>query len=135
MQIAMPTWRERISPVFDTAGRFLFVRLENGTETERYEVSVARPRMPGEAVRLLIEQDTAVLICGAISNRLVQLAEGAGIEVIPWISGPVEKVLGAYLLDDLHNPDYKMPGCCRRQRRRRNRQCRGGGPGRGRRSE
>jgi len=35
----------------------------------------------------------------------------SGINIIPWISGPTEDVLEAYLQGTLSHPNFLMPGC------------------------
>jgi predicted Fe-Mo cluster-binding NifX family protein len=123
MHIAIATWRNRISPVFDTARTLLIIRLEDNTEQLRFEI-----RLPGQlpALRILRmqEHNVEVLICGAISKKLLGLCERAGIKTIPWISGQLDKVLESYLAKNLPNPDLSMPGCCGQRRVRKRRRTR-----------
>jgi hypothetical protein len=39
------------------------------------------------------------------------MLSAGGINVIPWISGPAEDVLKAYLNGDLFHSRFLMPGC------------------------
>ena len=128
MRVAIPTWRGRISPVFDVAGHLLLVDAQNGSEIRREEAMVEPSDLPARAKRMT-ELGTNVLICGAISWPLEVMLRSAGIRVIPHTCGPVEDVLRAFLSGQLTEQAFLMPGCC--GRRRRFRGGRGGGRGRG----
>jgi predicted Fe-Mo cluster-binding NifX family protein len=124
MQVAIPEWEGRVSPVFDTAGRVVLLQIEDGREAGRREAQfVGMP--PPLRVQRLVELGIDVLICGAISRRLSAMCLSCGITVIPWVSGALEEVLQAYLAGSLPDPEYTMPGCC--GQRMRARRGRGGG--------
>jgi len=134
MQIAIPEWQGRVSPVFDTANRVLLFRFEDNLEADRREAQFSGMPPPLRVQRLL-DLGVDVLICGAISRPLSEMCVYAGISVIPWVSGSLDEVIQAFLNGGLPSPDYTMPGCCgRRMRGRRGRGGggRGGGRGRGR---
>lgn len=120
MTVAMPIWENRISPVFDASRRLLVVALEDGRETDRYDVSLDEESSPARARRIL-DLGVDVLICGGISRSLSALLIDLRVEVIPWVSGSPEQVLAAYLLDGLSSPRFTMPGCRRHRGRRRRR--------------
>jgi predicted Fe-Mo cluster-binding NifX family protein len=139
MKIAVPISNDRISPVFDVAGRLLLVDVEEGEETDRAEVRLEDQEI-GRRARRLAELGVDVLICGAVSRPLEMLIEGAGIQVIPHTCGNAEEVLRAYRAGELSDAAFVMPGCCGHRRRfrggrggRAGRTGRGGGAGRGRR--
>jgi len=120
MRIAVPTSNDRISPVFDVAGRLLLVDVEGEREIGREEVSLEDQDI-GPRARRVGELRVDVLICGAISRPLEMMVESAGIEVIPHICGNVEEVLRAYRAGELSEPAFLMPGCCGHRRRFRGR--------------
>ena len=95
-QVAVPYWKDRISPVFDTARSVLIFTVEGGVVRRRSEMRFF-PDFPVMRVRNLSERGVSVLICGAISRRLLNLCAGAGLTVVPWICGPVDQVVEAYL--------------------------------------
>lgn len=113
MNIAIPYWQGRISPVFDEATRLVLVETGRGGEVRRETRTLTRfdPWGRAQEVRLL---GTQVLICGAISWPLEMVLHGAGITVIAQTCGPVEEVLAAFLDGRLGKDAYVMPGCCRR---------------------
>ena len=127
MNIVLPTWNERVSPVFDTSRRLLIVQIqENGSENMR-EMALDEVS-PAFKVKMLKELGADVLICGAVSNPVAGLVEAANIRLIPWVSGGVEEVLAAFRRGELEEPRFRMPGCRRMRGRFGNR-----GMGRGRR--
>ncbi len=111
MRLAIPIWNERVSPVFDTASRLLLVEVEQGAEVSRQVVEVGADSFPAQRARRLTELQIGVLICGAISRPLASFVSAAGIDLIPWVAGPVEDVLQAYLARRLSEPRWRMPGC------------------------
>ena len=125
MQVAIPEWEGRVSPVFDTASRVVLLRVEEGREAGRREAQFAG-MPPPLRVQRLADLGIEVLICGAISRRLSAMCQSCGITVIPWVSGSLDEVLRAYLAGALPDPQYTMPGCCGRRLRGRRRR-RGGG--------
>ncbi len=124
MKVAIPIWNSRISPLFDTACRVLIWSIEGGSDGE-WEEHDLQGLIPPMKVRKIKELGADVLICGAVSNPVAYLVESAGIELVPWISGPVDEVIEAFHTGDLDMPRYFMPGCRRRGRGRRGR----GAPG------
>jgi len=116
MRLAIPVWNDRVSPVFDTAGRVLLLDLADGIEQARRPVEVAQATVPTERAMRLAELGVNVLVCGAISRPLASCLSAAGIILIPWVSGALEEVLRAYLTDRLSDPCWRMPGCGGRHR-------------------
>jgi len=118
MRVAIAVWNDRISPVFDTSSRLVLVDVEQGTERGRRIVEVGADSFPTQRARRLTELGVDVLICGAISRVLAELVSASGVVVIPWVSGPVEGVLRAYLTKRLSDSRWRMPGCRGRWRQR-----------------
>ncbi len=110
MKVAIPIWNLRISPLFDTAHQLLIVEIENGQELSRSQVELEGYFPPWRA-RKLSELRVQTLICGGISRQLAAMLIGAGITIVPWLSGFVEDVLQAYLKGKLPDPRFLMPGC------------------------
>jgi len=129
MKIALPEWNGRISPVFDTAGQLIVVRIEDGAEVGRKSIPIMDER-PGQRAMRLSETGVSTLICGAVSNGMVRAIEAIGIAVIPWVAGEIDEIVAAFLAGGLDSPAFRMPGCGG-GRMRRGRGCRGGGWGAG----
>ncbi len=131
MRIAIPVWNDRISPVFDTSRRLLVVDFSGNAEVSRVEHEFVEPFSPVR-VRRLREIGIELLICGAVSNPVACLIEAAGIGIVPWVSGNVDEVLGAFAREQLTDSRYRMPGCRGRERGfRRGGRCAWGGRGYG----
>lgn len=118
MRIAIAVWNDRISPVFDTSSRLLLVDVEEGVEKGRRIVEMGADLFPTQRARRLAELEVNVLICGAISRVLEGFVSASGVVVIPWVSGPLEGVLRAYLTKRLSDSRWRMPGCRGRWRNR-----------------
>ena len=128
MNIAIPYWQDRVSPVFDVAGNLLLVTVDNGAVTARTTVSLTDAATVHARIERLRELGVDVLICGAVSWVLESGLTAAGIRVFARTCGEVEEVLSAWLGGELDEHVYGMPGCGGRRRRRR---CGRGGGGRG----
>ena len=118
MKVAVPIWKDRISPVFDTAGTLLVVDFENGLEISRYRIEMRNESL-SYRVKKLKDSEADAMLCGAISRSLFDMLTAAGVEVTPFLSGNVESLLRAFIEDRLADGRYLMPGCCgwRRQKR------------------
>ncbi len=110
MNIAIPVWEGKVSPVFDTASRLLVLKVEDKEEKHRFETYLEEKDLMRRFDRVQgLEVD--ILICGAISRQFHRMLSAGGIDVIPWISGPAEEILNAYLEGTLSDAKYLMPGC------------------------
>jgi predicted Fe-Mo cluster-binding NifX family protein len=125
MKIAITTYNETISNVFDFAHTLLLITVDDGVEISRCEVSLVSQRGCRRLCQLE-ELEVDVLICGAISRNLGNMIMESGIKVLPYVTGSVENVLSAYLADELVNPEFSMPGHWQGARQGF---CRGGGRG------
>lgn len=110
MKIALASWHDRVSPVFDVSKAVLLVEAEQRREVRREERSLVAMEFAGRA-RELAGFGADVLICGAISAPLRAAIEALGIEVFAFVCGPVEAVLAAYLDGGVAGAAYVMPGC------------------------
>lgn len=118
--MAVPTWSNRVSPVFDVAKRLVVVDMEGGREVGREDTAIEEAE-PGLRVRRVAGLGVDVLICGAISTALEAMLISAGVQVILHVCGPVEEVLQAFVSGRLTDQAFLMPGCCGRRRRVRHR--------------
>ncbi|HWQ92556.1 MAG TPA: NifB/NifX family molybdenum-iron cluster-binding protein [Clostridia bacterium] len=107
--IALPSCQGRVSPVFDVAASLLVVEFTTGKESKRRKV-VLFATTPEGIVRNLRELRIDLLICGAISTRLQQALQQAGIRVMADICGEIEMVLTAYQAGRLNSPEFVTPG-------------------------
>jgi len=82
-----------------------------------------------QRAEVCLKESVGVMICGAISDVAHALLVERGINVFPWIRGPVNELVEAYRSGVDLRTAYAMPGCgrgqCARrgQRRRRRGAC------------
>ncbi len=126
MRIAIPQWEGRVSPVFDVAGSLLLVDVENGREILREQRRLLGSDPLARADEFL-SLGVEVLICGAISTPVEARLAASGVRVIGFTCGTVDEVLAAFLMGELSNRAFVMPGCHGRRRRMGGRMA--GGPG------
>lgn len=117
-RVAIPAWQDRISPVFDTASTLVVVDVDGQRPKARVALDLP-DGPPQKRVTRLLDKGVEVLLCGAISRPLRDMVEAAGITVTPFLLGPVDDVIRAFIEDRLSEPRYIMPGCCGRRRRQR----------------
>ena len=115
--LAIPVWDDQVSTTFDFAGELLVLETEAEREIARREVQLSDEPVERKARRIR-GLGVQVLLCGAVSQSLARAVSRVGIQVIPYVSGPVDNVLAAYLCGRLTEPRFLQPGCRPRARRR-----------------
>lgn len=116
MRVAIPVFRSRISPVFDTAHRCLLVEYRQKEEISKQELTV-HGFSASERVDIFSKEGVNLLICGGISGMVQRRMEVAGIKVLSGRAGRVEEILEAQRNGLLGSARFRMPGCpCRRRR-------------------
>ena len=117
MIVAISIWNQRIAPVFDVSRTALLCLIKEGRVMQEYLEGLPAEDPVGK-IHALQNLETDVLICGAISKSVLELAEMYGIVTFPFTSGNVEEVKVAYTEDRLGEPCFVRPGCRRRRRMR-----------------
>ena len=110
MKIAIPVWNGFVSSVFDFAHYLLVVDIEGKQEINRWQIPLEQQAIP-QRVNQLVNSGIEVIICGAISRPLAATLKASNVEVIPFVTGAVDKVLEAYLDKRLAEPQFLQPGC------------------------
>ena len=116
MRVAIPTWIDRVSPVFDVARRLVVVTLGGDRQVKREEAAIEAADLAARVARVT-QLGVDVLICGAISMPLEAMLASAGIRVIPHKCGRVEDIVVAFASGQLTDETFLMPGCCGRRGR------------------
>jgi predicted Fe-Mo cluster-binding NifX family protein len=109
VKIAITIWGNRISPVFDSARTLMIAQVENlKIINRRYEDFHLKntDQIPSSLNDLQID----ILICGAITDAQVKAVEKAGIQLVSFISGNIEKVLMSLLKKPHGMSEFLMPG-------------------------
>ncbi len=115
MKIAIAIWQNQVSNVFDFAGAILLVESKQGKEIARRSIDLDG-RSGIEKAAFLLQIGVEVLICGAISRTSAAWLNGSGIRIVPFVTGPTEQIVAAYLAGSLHQPQFVLPGCGGRRR-------------------
>jgi predicted Fe-Mo cluster-binding NifX family protein len=116
MKLAIPVSSGRVSTAFDFAHHLLLFECEDDREINRTELMLEEA-IPVNRARRLESLGVRVLICGAISRSLAEHLTGVGIDVIPFVCGRVEEVLGAYFAGELESAQFLMPGSTAEERK------------------
>jgi predicted Fe-Mo cluster-binding NifX family protein len=124
--IAIPVWEDRVSTTLDFAQAMLVVVAEGRRDVSRREVRFSATT-PAGTVHTLQELGADILLCGAVSAPLARALTEAGIRVVPYVAGDVDRVLAAFLCGRIDDPRYLQPGCRPGVRRRWRHRC-GCGP-------
>ena len=109
MKIAIPVWEEKISPVLDTASRFLIVETVDDNEVKRFEFKTREGDIT-TLLKHLKSEHIHVMVCGALSRSLKNVIRASGIYIWEGITGPVDSVLSFFIKNKPITSDYIMPG-------------------------
>ena len=130
MKIAIPLFGTRISPRFDHAPSAMLINTDDDEKAvvDIYEMSLQDLHYL-DRVKQLKASGVEVVICGGISNEMLELLRGRKIEVIPWVAGEAKEALRMFLLGKLIPGAILCPGkrmrqwgfCTQKQKRRRGR--------------
>jgi predicted Fe-Mo cluster-binding NifX family protein len=118
VNVLLPIWQGRVSPVLDFAGRFLVVEIEGSREIGRREVLIGESNCDALA-RSLREIHPDVLLCGAISQALEMRLNHSGLRIVSHVCGEIDTVLQAFAAGTLASPEFTLPGCWGRRRGKR----------------
>jgi predicted Fe-Mo cluster-binding NifX family protein len=108
-RVAIPIFRKKVSPVFDSCSRVIFVDIKNNREVDRKEIYLDSLSIT-ERMTILLKSGVSVVICGGISDVMENMIVGKKIDLFSNIIGEVEYVLKAYLANELDQSQFKMHG-------------------------
>lgn len=108
-KIAIPIFKSRVSPVFDTCTRLLLIDFKDDRECTREEFDLDSFSLR-ERLQVLEKNDVAVIICGGISDIFHALLSNSKILLINGICGNVDEIIKAHIDGRLDDPCFFMPG-------------------------
>jgi predicted Fe-Mo cluster-binding NifX family protein len=111
MKIAIPVWKDRVSPVFDVARSIRIIDIHNGCVAGRSN----RQLKKHERARVLADLGVDLLICAAISTSLESTIWLSGVEVISDTCGTPEEIIEAYLAGPGALARLRSPGIARKR--------------------
>jgi len=112
---AFSFWERRIAPVFDTAPDIRIIEVEARSIVAARDEKLTEDQF-GPRGLMVTELGIDVLVCGAVSRPLHELLSAYGIQVIPFVAGELDEVIGAWLGGQSLHTVFAMPGCCGRWR-------------------
>ena len=107
--IAIPIYKSRVSPVFDTCTRLLLIDCEDNRQISRREFDLDSFSLR-ERLQILEKNAVAVIICGGISDVFHAILSNSNILLICGICGHVDEVISAHIDGRLDDPCFFMPG-------------------------
>jgi len=109
MKVAVTVWEDSVSTACDFCNGLMIFDIEANEMVGRSALS-----FESQAWSLRVSQLKALgldaFLCGAISRPLERTLVTAGIQVISWLSGSIEEVIGAYMDGDLSDARFILPG-------------------------
>ena len=109
IRIAIPIFRNKVSPVFDSCTRVLFVDIEEDREIDRKEIYLDALALT-DRVSILLKSGVETVICGGIRDVMTSMLMGVKIDLISDITGEIDQVLKAYLAPGLDQTQFHIPG-------------------------
>ena len=100
MRIAIARTGETVAPCLEYSATMAIFTIEEGAVTDQLDFPL-RSRDPFDRVRLLRDQEVDTVICGGVMEKYEDLLKASGIQVISWVSGPVEHLLALFLRGQL----------------------------------
>ncbi|OPY83886.1 MAG: Dinitrogenase iron-molybdenum cofactor [Smithella sp. PtaU1.Bin162] len=110
MKVALSVWKDYMSTVFDAADNLLIVEIDEAKKQKRTLIKFNTPDILGRVLQLM-DQKVNILICGAISRQFQSAIKSAGIEIYPFVRGPVDDVISAYQKGLINHAVFALPGC------------------------
>ena len=115
--VSIPIHNNRISPLFDVAGRFVILDSLN-PEAKSYINTSGLSGM--SIIEELKELHVSTIICSAISIRYARALKRNNIGLVYGIIGPIDEIIEAYCNNKLYGRRFAMPGCRYKKRFRGN---------------
>ena len=108
MKLAIPEFKGRVSPTFDFCRNILLVEVSPGEQPRITDLDFSSLESCQRA-SFLKALGTDTLLCGGISRELAEDVREQGIQIVPWLSGEILEVLGAYFQDSLPDAELTLP--------------------------
>lgn len=112
MRVAIARTGETVAPCLEYSATMAIFTIEEGAITGQLDFPL-RSRDPFDRVRLLRDQEVDTVICGGVMEKYEDLLKASRIQVISWVSGPVEQLLSLFLRGQLvpgSHPGHVTPG-------------------------
>lgn len=112
--LAVPLHGDDVAPRFCSADQFLLADPENG-QLRTQRLTLAEQEW-FQRLERLSAAGVRVLLCGGFNRHFLPVAEGLGIRVISGLAGRADRLIDAFLRNELER--YRFLPCRERRRRR-----------------
>jgi len=113
--LGVPLHGDDVAPRFCSADQFMVAELERNRVRRVRRLSIPEEGC-SERLKLLSTAGVRVLLCGGFNRSFLPLAESFGIRVIFGLAGEAERLIDAFLRDEIERYRF-LP--CRGGRRKR----------------
>ena len=96
MKIAIPHHGGEVAPCFEYSAHITIFTVRGSRVVGRMDFAL-KSKEELDRFRLLRDQGVSHLICGGIQSAFEDLLQAGGIEVISWVEGKVDDLLGLFL--------------------------------------
>jgi len=110
--IAIPRLGESVAPCFEYGATMAFFTVEGNRVVDQIDVPL-RSRDPFDRVRLMKAKQVNTVICGGVQAFYEDLLKANNIQVISWVSGRVEDLVGLFLQGRLTSGTARRPDVLR----------------------
>jgi predicted Fe-Mo cluster-binding NifX family protein len=100
VRVAIARAGETVAPCLEYSATMAIFTIEEGAITDQLDFPL-RSRDPFDRVRLLRDQEVDTVICGGVMEKYEDLLKASRIQVISWVSGPIEDLLNLFLRGQL----------------------------------
>jgi len=113
--LGVPLHGADVAPRFCSADQFMIAELD-GDQICRLRRLTIPEETWSERLKLLSDAGVRVLLCGGFNRSFLPVAEGLGIRVIAGLAGEAERLIDAFLRDELERFQFlpcreKHPEC------------------------
>ena len=106
MKVAVPRMGETVAPCFEYCATMAIFTVYEQAVTDQVDFPL-RSREPFDRVRLLRDQQVDTIICGGVQDHYEDALRASGIQVISWVSGSVDDLLGLFLRGQLVSGEHQ----------------------------
>ncbi len=108
MLLCLACFENRLASLLDTATDLRLFEMNGDAALARGSLALPPDGCHG-LPRVLAQAGVSVLVCGALTGRLLHSLRAQGLDVRPWLRGSPEEITAAWAAGNLEA--LAMPGC------------------------
>ena len=103
--LGVPLHGTDVAPRFCSADQFMIADLDGNQVCRVRRLTITEEEW-SERLKILSAAGVRVLLCGGFNRSFLPVAEGLGIRVIAGLAGEAERLIDAFLRDDLDRHQF-----------------------------